>query len=324
MSQFCTTCGKPITEGAAFCTACGARQPSAAAPATPAPSLSSAAAASRTPQAPTPKKGGSAIKIVVVVLGVIALFTVIAMGSCFYIAYRLRNTAKKYSAVLNAASGSSQPNTTAGNRLPDIADGMSKLGDSIQKPTSSFHISLKKTTSDGSSSSLEADVSPDSIKGQETDTTPKSHVGGMDVGGTQVYPRDATGPGTPQWVNTVGEIELPYFNTTMNGIRDAAAAAKYVGEEKVGGYDARRYDFDLANAPAGTKTGTLLAGKWLGGVMKGAMGGKGATLKDYNVKGSAWLTNDDGRMVKFQYDYISIFDDGTQNVTHYEGIVTKK
>src|SRR5579863_4780388 len=104
MSQFCTTCGKPITEGAAFCTACGARQSSAAAPATPAPAPSPAVAASTTPQATSPKKGSPVVKIVVIVLGVIALFTVIAMGSCFYIAYRLRNAAKKYSAVLNAAS----------------------------------------------------------------------------------------------------------------------------------------------------------------------------------------------------------------------------
>ena len=322
MSQFCTTCGKPITEGAAFCTACGARQSSVAAPATPAPGPSPAAAASTTPQATSPKKGSPVVKIVVIVFGVIALFTVIAMGSCFYIAYRLRNKAKELGMLAN--SSSPRGNTTAGNGLPDLADAMDMLGDSIKKPTSSFHISLKETNSDGTSASVEADVSPDSIKGQHTSTSPKSHLGGMDVGGTKAFPIDATGPGTPQWVDTVGEIELPYFNTTMNGMRDAAAAAKYVGEEQVGGYEARRYDFDLANAPAGTKTPTLLAGKWLGGVMKGAMGGKGATLKDYNVKGSAWLAKDDGRMVKFQYDYISIFDDGTQSVTHYEGIVTKK
>lgn len=261
------------------------------------------------------------VKIVVAVLGVFALVTVLALGSCFYIAYRLKNKAKQFAAISNAGSTS---NSASVNGQPDIAGAMDKLGDSIGKPTSSFHISLKRTGSDGTSTSVEADVSPESIQGQETHTTPKSKVGGMEMGGTQTHPLNCTGPSTPQCGFTLQQIEMPYFNTTMNGIRDAAAAEKYVGEEKVGGYDARRYDFDLANAPAGTKTGTLLAGKWLGGMVKGAMGGKGATLKDYNVKGSAWISKEDDRMVKFDYDYVSIFDDGTQSVTHYEGMVTKK
>jgi hypothetical protein len=322
MPQFCTSCGKPIEDGSPFCTACGARQSASSPQANAAMSPSQSNAVAPAPQAQAPQKGSPVLKIVLGILGALALVTVLAMGSCFYVAYRLRNKAKQLGMLSNPSSP--RGNTTAGNGQPDIADGMDKLGDSIQKPSSPFHIFLKKTSSDGTSSSLEADISPDSITGQETDITPKSQVGGMDVGGTQTYPRNATGPGTPQWQTTAGEIELPYFNTTMNGIRDASAAAKYVGEEQVGGYDARRYDFDLANAPAGTKTATLLAGKWLGGMMKGAMGGKGALLKDYNVKGSAWISKDDGRMVKFDYEYISMFDDGTQSVMHYEGMVTKK
>jgi len=323
MVQFCTTCGKPITEGSAFCAVCGAPQPSAAPPATPARGPSPAAAAPAYPQAPMPKKGSSGIKIVAVVFGVLALGTVVAMGSCFYIAYRLRNKAQQYSAVLKPAPSSAQPNSTAGNGLPNLASAMSKLGDSIRTPASSFHLSFKKADPGGVSNSLEADVSPDSIAGQETDVSPKTREGNMDLGGTTVHPRNATAAGSPEWMATAAGIQLAYLNSMSNGMRDVQPGVKYVGKEQTGGYDARRYDFDLASVPASEKLATVLASRWLGGMVKQATG-KGALLKDYNVKGSAWLANDDGRMVKFQYDYTAIFDDGTQNVTHYEGIVTKK
>jgi hypothetical protein len=263
------------------------------------------------------------IKILAVLFGVIAFGIVIAMGSCFYIAYRLKNKAKQYSAVLNEAPSSSQTNPASGSAMPDLANAMTRLGDSIQKPTSSLHVSLKKASSEGFTYSFEADVSPNNITGQETDVSPQSRTGSTESGGTTVFPRNATGVGTPQWVTTVGAVELAYLNPTMNGMRDAQAGMKYVGDEQTGGYDARRYDFDLASAPPSAKLPTLLAGKWLGSVA-GGVTGKHVTLKDYNVKGSAWLAKDDGRMVKFQYDYISMFDNGTQNVTHYEGMVTKE
>lgn len=47
-------------------------------------------------------------------------------------------------------------------------------------------------------------------------------------------------------------------------------------------------------------------------------------LKDYNVQGSGWIAKEDGRMVKFQYDSIMLFSDGENDVTHFEGLVTKK
>lgn len=114
MTQFCTTCGKPITEGSTFCTACGARQPAGASPATPAHDPSPAADALPTPPTPKaatpsssppaspvsdprsaqPKKSGSTfLKIVMVILGIFALVTVLIIGSCFYIGYRIKKKA---------------------------------------------------------------------------------------------------------------------------------------------------------------------------------------------------------------------------------------
>jgi NADPH-dependent 2,4-dienoyl-CoA reductase/sulfur reductase-like enzyme len=99
---------------------------------------------------------------------------------------------------------------------------------------------------------------------------------------------------------------------------------KYVADEQVGGYDARRYDFDLSQLPAINRAGTVLGGRLLGGMVNNSTGGKQAVMKDYNVKGSVWLAKDDGRMVKFVYDYITTYSDGTQKTSHHEGLVSKK
>ena len=37
-----------------------------------------------------------------------------------------------------------------------------------------------------------------------------------------------------------------------------------------------------------------------------------------------WVAKDVGRMVEFNYDYITLFTDGSQRISHHEGIVTKK
>lgn len=305
MSQFCTSCGKPIAEGAGFCTACGARQSGHG------PSSGAGSA--------TPAKGGSVLKIVVIAVGIIGLIGVIGLGSCVFIAYRFRHKAEQIRAGMKAATSTTA--TTgyhSAKGMPYLPDAMTKMGDSILKPTSPFHLSFKRVDSDGSSYSLEEDVSPGAMTGQETQVYPKTQA---DPGGTKVFPRNATA-GTHEWVMTANAIQLAYLNP-MN-IRDAQDSVKYVGDEQAGGYDARRYDFDLSKLPASERAGTVMAGKWLGGVMNGATGGGHAVMKDYNVEGSVWLAKDDGRMVKYSYDYVTTFTDGSQKSTHYEGLVSRK
>ncbi len=315
MSQFCTSCGKPIAQGAGFCTVCGARQSVSGPAATPSPVQPSSASSP-----PAPAKGSPVVKIVAVVVGIVALITVVGIGSCVFLAYRLRHKAEQYRTAIKEAEPKVTNTYHSANGEPYLPDAMDKMGQAIMKPASSFHLSFKKTNSDGSSYSLEEDVTPGSMTGQETQVTPKTQMGGMEMGGTHVFPRNATA-GTHGWVMTVNAIELAYLNPM--DIRDAQSTVKLVGDEQVGGYDARRYDFDLSQAPASDKAGTLLAGKWLGGVVNNATGGH-VVMKDYNVKGSVWVAKDDGRMVKFSYDYITIFTDGSQKISHHEGTVTRK
>ena len=75
----------------------------------------------------------------------------------------------------------------------------------------------------------------------------------------------------------------------------------------------RVYDFDLTGVNADIKKAMEL-GNSLG--MR--------QTKDYNVKGSAWIAKDDGRMVKFSFDNIFTFGDGKIDSTHFEGTITKQ
>lgn len=304
MSTFCTSCGKPVAEGAGFCTACGARQ--------------SGAGPSASPAAASPAKSSPLLKIVVIAVGIIVLIGAIGIGSCVFIAFRLRHKAQQYTAAIKEAAPASTSAYHSANGAPFLPDAMTRMGDAVLKPTSSFHLSFKKADSDGTTFSLEENVTPSAMTGQETQVTPKTQT---DPGGTRVFPRNATA-GTDDWQMTANAIQLAYLNPM--DIRDAQDSVKYVDDEEAGGYAARRYDFDLSQLPASAKAGTLLGAKVLGGMVNGAMGGGHALMKDYNVKGSVWLAKDDGRMVKFSYDYITTYTDGSQKISHHEGLVTKK
>lgn len=270
------------------------------------------------PAPPAATKGSPVVKIIVIVVGIIALIGAVGIGSCIFIAYRVGHKAREYSAALKEASPASSNTYHSASGMPYLPDAMSKMGDTITKPTGSFHLSFKKEEADGTSFSLEEDVTPSAMNGQETQVYPKTQ---SDPGGTKVFPRNATA-GSHEWVMTANGIQLAYLNPM--DIRDAQDSVKYVSDEQVGGYAARRYDFDLSQLPASDRAGTVLGGRLLGGIVNNATGGKGAVMKDYNVKGSVWLAKDDGRMVKFVYDYVTTFTDGTQKTSHHEGLVTKK
>ena len=66
----------------------------------------------------------------------------------------------------------------------DLQAAMDKLDDSLQKPTSPFHISFKKSQSDGFSYQCDADVSSDGIVGKQTDVAPATRLG------DEVFPRE--------------------------------------------------------------------------------------------------------------------------------------
>ncbi len=196
--------------------------------------------------------------------------------------------------------------------LGDLQAAMDKLQESLDKPAAPFHVSLKKESQGGSTTQCEADISADGIVGKMTDFTPVTKFGTDTFPArTSVHELKGTPKGSPEWGYARGNIIGAYLN---GHIGDAQEGVKYVGDEQSGGYEARHYDFDLANVDA-----TIKKAMNLGNAMPGMR-----QTKDFSMKGSAWIAKDDGRMVKFEYDTIYTFADGSTDTTHYEGAVTKK
>jgi zinc-ribbon domain len=84
MAAFCSSCGGKLETGAKFCMQCGQ-------------AVANAPSAAAQPAASTPAGGGGAVKIILVVLGVIGFCVVLATGSCFYIGYRIKKRAHEIS-----------------------------------------------------------------------------------------------------------------------------------------------------------------------------------------------------------------------------------
>lgn len=107
MSTFCSNCGNKLEPGVKFCAQCG-KTVNASAPAfQPAPPVAqpvtpAAQAAPPVPQSVPPASGGGAIKVILVICAVIAFFMLLAAGSCFYVAYRVKQRAHEF-------AGSYQP-----------------------------------------------------------------------------------------------------------------------------------------------------------------------------------------------------------------------
>src|ERR1039458_5544939 len=73
MAGFCGSCGAPLSQQSGFCGGCGARaaqQPAAA------------------PVAKSPGGGGSALKVVLIVVGVLFVLGAVSLGGMYYMAHR--------------------------------------------------------------------------------------------------------------------------------------------------------------------------------------------------------------------------------------------
>jgi len=88
MATFCGNCGGKLDPGAKFCAQCGQTAGNAPAPAAQAAAVAPAPAAA--------KGGGGAIKIILIVAGVIGFCMLLGLGSCFYIAYRVKQRAHEF------------------------------------------------------------------------------------------------------------------------------------------------------------------------------------------------------------------------------------
>jgi len=233
----------------------------------------------------------------------------LAIAVCCGIAMSLSCTSSP--AKRRSDSGKAKSSVARPSDPDDLQASMDKLQASLEKPAAPFHASFKKSGMNGFSYQCEADVSADGILGQQTDFSPTTQVG-SDVfpANTRTRQLNGTPSHSQDWYTVYGGISMTFLN---GHIRDAQPGVKYAGDEQIGGYDARRYDFDLTGVDADIKRAMSI----------GNAAGLRQT-KDYNVKGSAWIAKEDGRMVKFRFDNIYTFADGKLDGTHFEGAVTRK
>ena len=112
MARFCANCGNPMAEGARFCATCGAAVPGQAAAPQPSPMAAPPQAAYVPPSQPAAyppaqPSSNSGIKILFLVLAIFAFLGLLAAGSCFYVAYRVKKKANEFRAEM----GSNAPYT---------------------------------------------------------------------------------------------------------------------------------------------------------------------------------------------------------------------
>ena len=116
---FCEKCGTAVGDGK-FCPSCGASVTAAS----PAP-----AAVASAPSAGAPAKdSGGLVKILIIVFGILGLFVILAMGSCFYMAYRVKQKAAEF------AQGSGSTRRYTGKRDACSMIKASEVSDALGQP----------------------------------------------------------------------------------------------------------------------------------------------------------------------------------------------
>ena len=122
--SFCTGCGNNVDSASKFCDKCG--RPMGAMPAQPAASAAAAPArAPLTQQAPPAKNGGGALKVVLIVLGVLLLLFVIGIASVVGLGIYFAKQAK----IHQGPDGNTKIETPFGNiEADDPAKTAEKMG----------------------------------------------------------------------------------------------------------------------------------------------------------------------------------------------------
>jgi hypothetical protein len=122
MAGFCNACGAPMGDGVRFCPACGKPSSAEVVPAATAGPMF-------TGSNPPPPSGG-AMKIVLIIVGIIGLILILMIGSCFYIGYRVKKAAGNFESHSKPYTGKREPCSFVS--APEAADA---LGVPVQDAT---------------------------------------------------------------------------------------------------------------------------------------------------------------------------------------------
>lgn len=179
------------------------------------------------------------------------------------------------------------------------------------------HFSYKQSEQDGSFKDYEGDLAGDKL---DSSVHEKRVATDMDRELAQL--KNAPGPPV---VDGFVETTRPLHETrddrsgwsmasggqvqgfTPWGLFIAKPNVKQVGTEIVGGFDTVKYSVDTDGQSQLDKMALTLAGG----------------LKDYTIKGNAWVDSKQECILRYNIDYEEVKKDGTERKTHYEGNTTR-
>src|SRR6185503_2292104 len=180
------------------------------------------------------------------------------------------------------------------------------------------HFSYKQNGSDGSFKDYEGDLAGDKLDS----SVHEKHVA-TDMDRELAQLKNAPGPPV---VDGFVETTRPLHETrddrsgwsmgsggqvqafTPWGLFIAKPNVKQVGSENVAGFDAIKYSVDTDGQSQLDKMALTLAGG----------------LKDYTIKGNAWVDSKQQCILRYTIDYDEVKKDGTERKTHYEGNTTRQ
>ena len=180
------------------------------------------------------------------------------------------------------------------------------------------HFSYKENKSDGSFKDYEGDLAGDSLDSsvhekrvasdmdREMASDPKLGAPPV-VGGFVENTRTlhSTRSDRSGWVmGSGGQVQA----FTPWSLFIAKRNVKQVGNESVAGSDAVKYAVDTNGQSQLEKMPLTMTG----------------AIKDYSIKGSAWVDSKQDCILQYNIDYNEVLKDGSERKTHYEGSTTKQ
>jgi len=225
---------------------------------------------------------------------------------------------KSHSSVKANAERSNSANSPASLSHP--VGGTYCLETFAQGPSSAntVHFSYKENKSDGSFKDYEGDLAGDKL---DSSVHEKHVATDMDRELAQLK----TAPGPPV-VDGFVETTRPLHETrddrsgwsmgsggqvqafTPWGLFIAKPNVKQVESESLSGFDAIRYAVDTDGQSQLDKMPLTMAGR----------------LKDYTIKGTAWVDSKQQCILQYSIDYQEMLKDGTERKTRYEGNTTRQ
>jgi hypothetical protein len=188
-----------------------------------------------------------------------------------------------------------------------------------QEPPSAakVHFSYKENESDGSFKDYEGDLTGDNL---DSSVHEKRVAGDMDR--ELAKEKNLAGPpvvdGFVETTRSLHSTRSDRSGWSMSsggqvqaftpwGLFIAKPNVKPAGNENVAGVDAVKYAVDTDGQGQLEKMPLTLAGG----------------LKDYTIKGNAWVDSRQECILQYSIDYDEVLKDGTQKKTHYEGNTTR-